>query len=69
MLESGQWAGLAWSCFVLGAIATALAVGRLELLGHIPSLRLAAILSVLFVVEFMGFYSGLFALIWKLIEF
>lgn len=63
LLVAGKWIGLAVSCFTLGAILTSMIVGRLQLFKEVNRPVLALIMSVLFVVLFMGFYGGLITLI------
>lgn len=49
---------------MLGAIVTAIPVGKFKLFPKINIYLLAVIMSFLFVVEFLGFYAGLFASLW-----
>ena len=65
LLINGRWVGLAVSCFMLGAILTSIAVGKLQLFKDIKTSNLAAIMSVLFVSLFLGFYGGLFTIMLK----
>jgi hypothetical protein len=63
LLIAGKWAGLAVSCFTLGAILTSVVVGRLQLFKEVNRITLSLIMSGLFVGLFMGFYGGIFSII------
>lgn len=63
LLIAGKWAGLAVSCFTLGAVLTSIVVGRLQLFKEVSRPILALIMSGLFVFLFMGFYGGVFAFV------
>ncbi len=66
LLFQSKWIGLAISCFALGAILTAIPVGRFKLFPGVRKSLMAVVMSFLFVFLFLGFYGGLFT---ALLEF
>lgn len=59
LLLQGKWLMLALSCFMLGAILTSVIVGRFRLFPKQNSFVLSSIMSGMFVILFLGFYTGL----------